>query len=140
MTLVYGYWMRQSQESGVCRGAYGSQVATAGLLVRKLGVPGNEELAMGAIACGGVQVLNDHVLQYLEVSWQAIEEVARREKAELQRRGHGLQDADNGSVTKIHRFSVQVHWNIVPVHHASFPNKSANQRGDTARSSSPLRP
>lgn len=58
------------------------------LLVRKLGVPGNEELAMGAIASGGVQVLNDHVVQYLDVPRHAIEEVARRESVELQRRDH----------------------------------------------------
>lgn len=58
------------------------------MLVRKLGVPGNEELAMGAIASGGVRVLNDHVMQYLDIPRHAIEEVECRESAELERRDH----------------------------------------------------
>jgi predicted phosphoribosyltransferase len=55
-------------------------------LVRKLGVPGHEELAMGAIASGGVRVLNDSVLAALRVSPQAVEMVAREEQQELSRR------------------------------------------------------
>lgn len=55
-------------------------------IVRKLGVPFHQELAMGAIASGGVRVMNDEVLSYLNVPPQAIEEVARREQAELERR------------------------------------------------------
>ncbi len=55
-------------------------------IVRKLGVPGHEELAMGAIASGGVRVLNDEVLQYVPVSPQTIEAVAAREQRELERR------------------------------------------------------
>jgi predicted phosphoribosyltransferase len=55
-------------------------------IVRKLGVPGHEELAMGAIASGGVRVLNRDVLDYVPVSGQAIESVAAREQRELQRR------------------------------------------------------
>lgn len=56
-------------------------------LVRKLGVPGHEELAMGAIASGGVQVLNDHVIRHLAgIDPAMIEAIASREKAELQRR------------------------------------------------------
>jgi putative phosphoribosyl transferase len=55
-------------------------------IVRKLGVPGHEELAMGAIASGGVRVLNDDVLRHIPVSPQAIEAVATREQAELVRR------------------------------------------------------
>lgn len=56
------------------------------MLVRKLGVPGNEELAMGAIASGGVQVLNDSVLHYLDISQPAIASAVQRERRELQRR------------------------------------------------------
>jgi putative phosphoribosyl transferase len=55
-------------------------------IVRKLGVPGHEELAMGAIASGGVRVINEEVLRYLPVSASAIEAVSAREQAELVRR------------------------------------------------------
>ena len=55
-------------------------------LVRKLGAPGNPELAMGAIATGGVRVLNDTVVRGLNVGWDAIEATAAREADELARR------------------------------------------------------
>ncbi len=55
-------------------------------IVRKLGVPGHEELAMGAIATGGVRVLNDQVVQMLQVPDTVIDRVARAELAELERR------------------------------------------------------
>lgn len=55
-------------------------------LVRKLGVPGHEELAMGAIASGGVRVLNDDVVSRFHISRQTIEEVTACELQELQRR------------------------------------------------------
>jgi putative phosphoribosyl transferase len=55
-------------------------------LVRKLGVPGHEELAMGAIATGGVRVLNDDVLEYLRVPPGVIESIASNELRELERR------------------------------------------------------
>jgi erythromycin esterase-like protein/predicted phosphoribosyltransferase len=55
-------------------------------LVRKLGVPGREELAMGAIASGGVIVLNDDVVRGLGISPEAIEHVAEQEGRELLRR------------------------------------------------------
>jgi putative phosphoribosyl transferase len=55
-------------------------------LVRKLGVPGHEELAMGAIASGGVRVLNDSVVQMLAIPGDAIDRVAEREGRELARR------------------------------------------------------
>lgn len=55
-------------------------------LVRKLGVPGHEELAMGALASGGVRVLNDEVLEALHIPPDVLEAVARREDAELTRR------------------------------------------------------
>jgi putative phosphoribosyl transferase len=55
-------------------------------VVRKLGVPGHEELAMGAIASGGVRVINDDVLRHLPVAKSAIEAVSAREQVELERR------------------------------------------------------
>src|SRR5438874_8735673 len=55
-------------------------------IVRKLGVPGHEELAMGAIASGGVRVLNEDVLSYVPVPESAIEATAVREQRELERR------------------------------------------------------
>jgi len=55
-------------------------------LVRKLGVPSHKELAMGAIASGGVRVLNYDVLSWLKISSKTIDEVAARELRELQRR------------------------------------------------------
>lgn len=55
-------------------------------IVRKLGLPGHPELAMGAIASGGVRVLNDEIVRQLRVPAAAIEAVARDEQAELERR------------------------------------------------------
>src|SRR6266436_2287409 len=55
-------------------------------LVRKLGVPGHEELAMGAIATGGVRVLNDDVVDYLRIPGEVIDAVAMDELKELERR------------------------------------------------------
>ena len=55
-------------------------------LVRKLGVPGHEELAMGAIATGGLTVLNDSVVQALRISRQELDRVAAAEREELARR------------------------------------------------------
>jgi predicted phosphoribosyltransferase len=57
-------------------------------LVRKLGVPGYEELAMGAIATGGVYVLNDQVVGSLRIPDYVIGAVAAREQQELTRREH----------------------------------------------------
>lgn len=54
-------------------------------LVRKLGLPGHEELAMGAIASGGVQVINVQVTQELNIPEQVIDAVAKKEQAELER-------------------------------------------------------
>jgi predicted phosphoribosyltransferase len=56
------------------------------LLVRKLGVPGHEELAMGAIASGGVRVLNEEVVNFLQIPATVIDTVAAREQQELDRR------------------------------------------------------
>ncbi len=55
-------------------------------VVRKLGTPGNEELAMGAIASGGIRVLNQHVVATLGIPADLIDEVAERELQELKRR------------------------------------------------------
>src|SRR5437762_14169196 len=55
-------------------------------LVRKLGVPGHEELAMGAIASGGVRVLNDAVIEQLGLSSEVIESITRHELQEIERR------------------------------------------------------
>lgn len=55
-------------------------------LVRKLGVPGHEELAMGALASGGVRVLNPNVVHMLGIEESAIEAETRAEQAELDRR------------------------------------------------------
>jgi putative phosphoribosyl transferase len=55
-------------------------------LVRKLGVPGQEELAMGAIATGGVRVLNEDVVRYLDIPGNVIDAVTANEERELERR------------------------------------------------------
>jgi predicted phosphoribosyltransferase len=55
-------------------------------LVRKLGVPGHEELAMGAVATGGVRVLNEDIVSALRIPDYAIEAVTAREQQELARR------------------------------------------------------
>lgn len=55
-------------------------------LVRKLGLPGHEELAMGAIASGGVRVLNKEVIDGLRIPDNVIDAVAEREQQELERR------------------------------------------------------
>jgi putative phosphoribosyl transferase len=55
-------------------------------LVRKLGVPGQEELAMGAIANGGIQVLNPSVVDAFLIPPALIEAAARRERREIERR------------------------------------------------------
>ena len=55
-------------------------------VVRKLGVPGHEELAMGALASGGVRVLNDQVVRALGIPRDVIEDVTASELRELERR------------------------------------------------------
>src|SRR4029453_18914838 len=63
----------------------GYEIATAlhapldGFLVRKLGVPGQEELAMGALATGGVRVLNQEVLAGLGIPSYVVDQVTARE-------------------------------------------------------------
>jgi putative phosphoribosyl transferase len=55
-------------------------------LVRKLGTPGHRELAMGAIASGGIRVLNEDVVKWLGIRPEQIDAVAREEHRELERR------------------------------------------------------
>jgi predicted phosphoribosyltransferase len=55
-------------------------------LVRKLGVPGHEELAMGAIASDGVRVVNDNLINYLGIPDEVVEAIAEVEQEELERR------------------------------------------------------
>ena len=55
-------------------------------VVRKLGVPGREELGLGAVASGGVRTLNESVIQNLRISTAAIESISASEWQELERR------------------------------------------------------
>jgi len=55
-------------------------------LVRKLGVPGQEELALGAIASGGVRVLNEDILGAVEIPDEMLSTIEAKERQELQRR------------------------------------------------------
>ena len=61
-------------------------------LVRKLGVPGHEELAMGAIATGGTRVLNQTVIEHLRLAVADVEAVARAEAEVLARRERTYRD------------------------------------------------
>jgi predicted phosphoribosyltransferase len=74
-------------------------------VVRKLGVPGHEELAMGAIATGGVRVVNDDVVRHLGITADTFDRVAALEQAELERREAayrgGRPPADVGGATVI---------------------------------------
>jgi len=62
-------------------------------LVRKLGVPGHEELAMGAVASGGMRVLNQDVIDPLHLPPTTVEQVTNREQHELGRREREYRDA-----------------------------------------------
>ena len=76
----------------------GAQVADAlgapldVFLVRKLGTPGHRELAMGAIATGGVRVINEDVVRWLGITPQQIDRVAAEEAIELERREAAYRD------------------------------------------------
>ncbi|MBV8847386.1 MAG: phosphoribosyltransferase [Bryobacterales bacterium] len=61
-------------------------------LVRKLGVPGQEELAMGALASGGVRVLNEKLIEHLGIPDSVIDQIAAREQREIERREHLYRD------------------------------------------------
>lgn len=58
------------------------------MMVRKLGAPGREELAMGAIASGGIRILNPDVVASLGIPEKIIQNVAAKEQQELERRSH----------------------------------------------------
>jgi putative phosphoribosyl transferase len=81
---------------GLTRGGVPVASAIASLLslpldafvVRKLGVPGHDELAMGAIATGGVRVVNDDVVEALRIDEPVLDRIAERESRELARREH----------------------------------------------------
>ena len=55
-------------------------------LVRKLGVPGHEELAMGALASGGVRVLDENLIRWYQVPAEALGQIVQAEQRELERR------------------------------------------------------
>jgi putative phosphoribosyl transferase len=55
-------------------------------IVRKLGIPGHEELAMGAIATGGIRILNEDVVRVINIPLSAIELVTHQELLEIKRR------------------------------------------------------
>lgn len=61
-------------------------------IVRKLGLPGHRELAMGAIASGGIRVLNEDVVRWSGVSSAAIDQVTAEERRELERREREYRD------------------------------------------------
>jgi predicted phosphoribosyltransferase len=61
-------------------------------VVRKLGLPGQEELAMGAIASGGARVLNTELIRALSIPDEVVEEVTREEQRELERREREYRD------------------------------------------------
>jgi putative phosphoribosyl transferase len=65
-------------------------------LVRKLGVPGHEELALGAIASGGVRVLNQDVLYMTGIDEQGVDAIAEREQKEIERRERAYRDGRPG--------------------------------------------
>ncbi|MFM5888052.1 MAG: phosphoribosyltransferase [Dolichospermum sp.] len=71
-------------------------------LVRKLGVPGHQELAMGAIATGGVRVINDNVVDSLQISQATIDEVVAIEMRELDRRRHAYRSNLPDPIVKNH--------------------------------------
>src|SRR5256885_14009089 len=79
---------RPSPRGGACRYEV-SKALRAPLdvfVVRKLGVPGQEELAMGALASGGILLVNGDVVEALGISRQTIDAAASREQHELERR------------------------------------------------------
>ncbi|MDX1442742.1 MAG: phosphoribosyltransferase [Gammaproteobacteria bacterium] len=62
------------------------------LVVRKLGMPGHPEFAMGAIASGGARLLHDRMIRRAGINRQQLEAVVEREQAELQRREKAYRD------------------------------------------------
>ena len=71
-------------------------------LVRKLGVPGHEELAMGAVATGGIRVLNEDVVNSLRIPPEAIDRAVSAEQRELDRREREYRDARPAPAVRDH--------------------------------------
>jgi putative phosphoribosyl transferase len=69
------------------------------LAVRKLGIPGHDKLSMGALAPGGVQVLDRDIIERLGIGEAAVRKVAQRESLELERQEHSASGCDFGPVT-----------------------------------------
>jgi putative phosphoribosyl transferase len=61
-------------------------------MVRKLGVPGHEELGFGAVATGGVRILNPHIIQAYQLPKEAIDRVTETELREMERRQRAYRD------------------------------------------------
>jgi predicted phosphoribosyltransferase len=74
------------------------------LIVRKLGLPGHEELAIGAIASGGIRVLNEGIIRALNIPEEVVERVAQPEMQELQRREQAYRG--NVSTPELHNRTV----------------------------------
>jgi len=77
------------------------------LVVRKLGVPGQEELAMGAIGSGGVRILDSETVRMFHLSPEQVDEVIARELKELERREH-LYRADRKATNVTNRMVILV--------------------------------
>ncbi|MFN8499600.1 MAG: phosphoribosyltransferase [Anaerolineae bacterium] len=77
------------------------------LVARKLGVPGFEELAMGAVASGGARVLNEDIIEETEVPWQEVEAATGRELREVGRR-EGEYRAGRPPIALRHRLVILV--------------------------------
>lgn len=60
--------------------------------VRKVGAPGHEEFAVGALASGGIEILDRQAMEYLGVSMRDVAEVISRERRELERRERAYRD------------------------------------------------
>lgn len=71
-------------------------------LVRKLGVPGHKELAMGALAMGGVRFINENVVDWLHISPDTIDQVAAIEQRELERRNFAYRRNRPAPIVKNH--------------------------------------
>ena len=92
--LLHSYAGPQTRVLGLPRGGVPVAAEIAHMLnapldvfvVRKLGVPGHEELAMGAIASSGVQIINADTVASLGIDDALVQAVAERERAELERR------------------------------------------------------
>lgn len=80
------------------------------MLVRKLGTPGQTELAMGAIASGGVRILNQEVIRELGISEEQLEAATAAQRVELERREQPPAPACLPPSMRCGRFSQQRSW------------------------------